>query len=92
MFTIYSKGESCPYCVKAEQMLTEKKIPHKIVMIPSEMSRDDLLAMVSSVNKKVTTKNLTVPQIFREGEIGSRVYIGGYEDLARHLMRNKHLL
>ena len=92
MFTVYSKGESCPFCVKAEQMLILKEIPHKIVLMPSEISRDDLLEMVSFVEKGINTNNLKVPQIFLEGEVGSRTYIGGYTDLARFLARNKHLL
>jgi glutaredoxin 3 len=82
MFTIYSKGESCKYCVKAKELLKERSINYKEVLIPQDISKDDLQ---SSIVPWIDQRDLTVPQIFLNGEIGSQRYIGGYDNLVEFL-------
>jgi len=86
MYTVYSKGESCPYCVKAKTLLKQKGLKFKVVLIPQDLTKDKLQDIV---NMWVKPEDLTVPQIFLEGEIGSRVYIGGHDNLVEFLNKRE---
>jgi glutaredoxin 3 len=62
--------ESCPYCVRAKQLLTQRKIPFQEVLVPMDDDQQwDDLYKLSGMR--------TMPQIFA----GDRL-IGGYSDLA----------
>jgi glutaredoxin 3 len=60
---------SCPFCVRAKRLLTERHIPYSEV----DVSEDDDLR--EDVMRR--TGRRTVPQIFIDGRS-----IGGYEELA----------
>jgi glutaredoxin 3 len=64
-------AEWCPYCVRAEQLLTRKGVPEiekiNVDLLPEE--REKMMAL---------TGQRTVPQIF----IGDS-HVGGFDDLAR---------
>ncbi|MFY0656297.1 MAG: glutaredoxin family protein [Neptunomonas phycophila] len=77
IFTVYSK-DNCPFCDKAKALLAAKYEQVNIINIPTDMSKDDLEEMV---RPHIGDADLTVPQIFIEGEIGSRSYIGGFDQL-----------
>lgn len=66
---MYSTG-ICPYCIRAERLLTEKGITEiekvRVDLDPSR--RDEMIAK---------TQRRTVPQIFIDGQ-----HIGGFDDLA----------
>ncbi len=65
---IYTK-ESCPFCVKAKQLLKRKNAAFQEIEISG---RDDLKAEMI----KKSAGRSTVPQIFINGEL-----IGGCDDL-----------
>lgn len=62
--------ETCPYCVAAKQLLTERGIEYEEKVIDR--------SQIKELMKE--TKMMTVPQIFIDG-----VLIGGYDDLVEHL-------
>lgn len=75
MLTIYSKP-SCPYCVKAKQLLESKGIHFQEV---------DVSADPQARQRLVDLGLRTVPQIFQ----GDELYVsGGYEGLANKLQGN----
>lgn len=80
IFTVYSK-DGCPYCDKAVALLESKFETFNIVKITSPSERDDLFHLVEQHHTGDDNWKLTVPQIFMEGEIGSRKYIGGFTEL-----------
>lgn len=61
---------SCPYCIRAEQLLLRKGISDiaKIRVDLHPQSRDEMVAK---------TGRRTVPQIYINGE-----HVGGYDDMA----------
>lgn len=61
----------CPFCAKAKQMLKDKGIPFKEIVL----GHDATLRTVRAI-----TGRETVPQVFIDGE-----HIGGSEELAEHL-------
>lgn len=67
--TVYTM-ESCPFCVQAKRLLTQRGIAFKEVLVP--MSDDD---QWDELYKRSGLR--TMPQIF----LGEKV-IGGYQDLA----------
>ncbi len=62
--------ETCPYCVAAKQLLTDRGIEYEEQVIDRSQIKD--------LMKK--TKMMTVPQIFIDDEL-----IGGYDDLVEYL-------
>lgn len=60
--------ETCPYCIKAKNFLTEKKISFKVIDLTHKP--EELKAL------KLQTGWQTVPQIFYKGK-----FIGGYTDM-----------
>jgi glutaredoxin 3 len=67
--TVYTM-ESCPYCLRAKELLKRRGIPFKEVLVPMD---DD--AQWDALEKKSGLK--TMPQIFA----GDRL-VGGYTELA----------
>jgi glutaredoxin 3 len=65
--TIYST-HTCPYCIRAKQLLEMKGIPFTEIMVDSDSSARAAMEQKSG--------RRTVPQIF----IGER-HVGGYDDL-----------
>lgn len=82
IFTVYSK-DLCPFCDKAIALLEAKFETFNVVKVPTDLARDDLETMVEGFHEDNPDWKLTVPQIFIEGEIGSRSYIGGFDDLEK---------
>ena len=64
---IWSK-DSCPYCVQAKALLTQKNIEFEERKIGDGWTKEDLLEAVPDAR--------TVPQIFLDGEL-----VGGFTDL-----------
>lgn len=62
--------EYCPYCVRAKQLLTQRQIPFREILVPED---DD--TQWDELYRKSGMR--TMPQIF----YGDRL-IGGYTDLA----------
>jgi glutaredoxin 3 len=60
----------CPYCVRAEQLLTRKGV-QKIDKIRVDLEPELRIAMMEKTGRR------TVPQIYIND-----VYVGGYDDLA----------
>lgn len=68
--TIYSKP-SCPFCVKAKNLLQTQGIPFKEIIVGADVTKEE-------VSEYVGREITTVPQILIDGE-----YVGGYTDLAQ---------
>ncbi len=66
---IYSIS-SCPYCIKAKNLLSKKHIPYKEIIVNKQSIRKLM---------KITGQS-TVPQIFINGQ-----FIGGYTDLVKYI-------
>lgn len=66
---MYSK-QTCPYCIRAEQLLLRKGIAH-IAKIDIEAHPDEMEKLMARTGRR------TVPQIY----IGD-THVGGYDDLA----------
>lgn len=64
---VWSKT-TCPFCVKAKDLLKEHNVEYEERNILTDWSKDDLLAAVPNAR--------TVPQIFIDEKL-----IGGYNDL-----------
>jgi glutaredoxin 3 len=69
--TVWSK-DSCPYCLQAKALLTQKGIEFEERNINRDWSKDQLLEAVPTAR--------TLPQIF----LGDN-YIGGFTELRKHL-------
>jgi glutaredoxin 3 len=67
---VWSKT-SCPFCVRAKELLTKKGYEIEERKINEGWTREQLLESVPNAR--------TVPQIFLDGE-----YIGGHDDLVKH--------
>jgi glutaredoxin 3 len=68
---IWSK-DSCPYCVQAKTLLSQKGIAFEERKIGDGYTKEDLLEAVPNAR--------TVPQIFLDGEL-----VGGYTELKQKL-------
>ena len=68
---VWSKT-TCPFCVRAKELLEEHNIPYEERMLGEGWTREQLLRQVPNAR--------TVPQIFIENN-----YIGGYNELVEHL-------
>lgn len=64
---VWSK-DSCPYCVQAKALLTQKNIEFEERKIGDGWTKEDLLEAVPNAR--------TVPQIFLDGEL-----VGGFTEL-----------
>ena len=65
---------TCPYCLRAKQLLQEKNIAyHEIRVDLDEQQRDKMIAL---------TGRRTVPQIYIDDQ-----YIGGCDDLFAHFKK-----
>jgi glutaredoxin 3 len=73
--TVYSK-DSCSFCVKAKELLTEYNYEYKEKNISNPDIRQELLTRVPDAK--------TVPQIFIETK-----YIGGYTELVNYLEKQR---
>lgn len=75
---IYSK-DSCPFCVKAKQFLSQHDIPYDEYLVGSGVTRNDIQSRVDAM-EGVNVEIRTVPQIF--AQVGSDWhYVGGYTEL-----------
>lgn len=70
---IYSRT-TCPWCVKAKQILTDKGVQFEEHVLGSEQFKDKQ-TLEAKLGKPVNT----VPQIILDGK-----YIGGCTELAKH--------
>jgi glutaredoxin 3 len=62
--------ESCPYCVRAKQLLSQRGVPFEEILVPMDDDDQwDALYKLSGMR--------TMPQIFAGEKL-----IGGYSDLA----------
>jgi glutaredoxin 3 len=68
---VWSKN-SCPYCVQAKALLTQKGIDFEERNINESWTKEQLLEAVPNAR--------TLPQIFLEDN-----YIGGFNELCKHL-------
>ena len=64
---VWSK-DSCPYCVQAKALLSQKNIEFEERKIGAGYTKEDLLEAVPTAR--------TVPQIFLDGEL-----VGGFTEL-----------
>ena len=64
---VWSK-DSCPYCVQAKALLSQKGIEFEEKKIGDGYTKEDLLEAVPNA--------MTVPQIFLDGE-----HVGGFTEL-----------
>ena len=71
---IYSKP-NCPYCVRAEQLLTRENIAY--TKYDAVSTREHLIERVTKASGRAPQ---SVPQIFLGGQ-----YIGGYTELAAYI-------
>jgi glutaredoxin len=70
-YIIYGKG-NCPYCEKAKNLLTIKKLEFEYLTLDKDYTREELLELAPDAR--------TVPQIWLESE-SELSYIGGYTEL-----------
>jgi glutaredoxin len=74
---VYGK-DTCPYCVKAKQLLKEKNLPFTDVKVGVDVTREQVQQLAEAAGAKVEIKS--IPQIIIDGK-----YIGGYTDLVNFL-------
>lgn len=78
-YIIYTKS-SCPFCVKAQELLKIYDIQYDTISIDS--------SPLLFEEMKTAWKWKTVPMVFRytgENPVGTLEFIGGYTDLAKKL-------
>jgi len=76
---IYSKS-SCPFCVKAKQLLEQRNIPYNEYIVDRDVSKSDIQSRVDAMGVDVEIR--TVPQIFAQSG-DDWVYIGGFDDFKK---------
>jgi glutaredoxin 3 len=72
MIAIVWSKKTCPFCVKAKELLDQNNIPYEERTVGEGWTREQLLTEVPNAR--------TVPQIFIDN-----LYIGGYNELVEHL-------
>ncbi len=72
--------ETCPFCIKARDMLSERKIPFKEVVF-----QEDQLGMLEEIKDAYSWR--TVPMIFYRDE-NKVEFVGGYTDLVEYVDSN----
>lgn len=70
---------TCPYCVRAKALLTQKNIPFTEVIIGRDMLHEEFFAQYPNQR--------TVPLIFLDEQ-----RIGGYDDLVAYFKNQPNLL
>ena len=68
---VWSKN-SCPFCVQAKSLLTQKGIEFEERNIETDWSKEQLLEAVPTAR--------TLPQIFLDDQL-----VGGFNELRKHL-------
>jgi glutaredoxin len=76
-YTMWAKSECC-YCLRAQALLLEKKLPHSVVLV------DDNKGLLQEVQQKFNWS--TVPVIVEEKD-NVEIFIGGFTDLVEYLER-----
>ena len=76
---IYSKT-SCPFCVRAKQLLDKHDIPYDEYLVGTQVSKEDIQSRVDAMNLNVQVR--TVPQIFASVN-DDWVYVGGFSELSK---------
>lgn len=83
---MYVRG-SCPFCVKAKELLRQRGIPVDVYEVGRDVSKEDIQSRVDAMGLNVQIR--TVPQIF--AEIKNQEdweYIGGHDDLVNFLRQS----
>ena len=75
-FFLWIKPE-CPYCQKASDLLAENEYPHTLYNLDSDPE------LMNKVKQKFNHK--TVPMIVEQRNDGESNFIGGCDDLEKHL-------
>lgn len=75
---IYSKT-SCPYCIRAKVLLSQKNIPYQEHILSGSITKADIEKKLKSLG--INTEVKTVPQIFYTDKNNKVHYIGGYTEL-----------
>lgn len=79
---VFSKP-SCPFCVKAKDLLNRQNIDYEEKIVGVDVTKSDIQSMVDRMGIKTVIR--TVPQIFFKNETtGSVEYIGGFTELNQH--------
>lgn len=65
--------ESCPYCNNALQLLKEKKIKHKAIIVENKQETKEYYKKQNGMK--------TFPQIFAQMDKDNFIKIGGHDDL-----------
>jgi glutaredoxin len=73
---VWSKN-SCPFCVQAKSLLTQKGIEFEERNIETDWSKEQLLEAVPTAR--------TLPQIFLDDQL-----IGGFNELRKHLQESSN--
>lgn len=68
---IYAK-DGCPFCIKAKELLKQRRLPFVEYKVGAEVSKETL-------SERAGTPVRTVPQIFIDDK-----HIGGYTELAAY--------
>ena len=74
----------CPWCDRAKVLLDENNYRYDVDAM------DDEPELLLEIKKSLQFK--TVPIIWEINYLGNRSFIGGYEDLVKHLAGDKRLL
>ena len=74
----------CPWCEKAQKLLSEENYRFDVDIMDSEPEL--LLEIKKSLGHK------TVPMIWEIDFLGKKTFVGGYDDLTRHLNKTKRIL
>lgn len=80
-YTIYST-HTCPFCTAAQNLLSQNKLPFDVKYV--DANKEILAEMLT-----LAPGAKTVPQIFLDEGDGFHQYIGGHDDLVKHLIESK---
>ena len=79
---------SCPYCVRAKELLKTEKIPFDESTVGVDVTKSDIQDMVNRLG--VDAQITTVPQIFFiHQDVDMPEFIGGYTELNKYIQDNK---
>lgn len=78
MYTIYG-AEWCDFCIKAKELLDEKKIPYTFKNVDDSQVAEDFKKMIGK-------EHSSIPQIFASNG-GFHELIGGYQELSAKLAK-----
>ena len=74
--------QSCPYCVKAKDLLAENSLKYKF------RDLEENRALLMEFAKKFSWD--TVPMVFKFSASGEPTFLGGYSDLVTHLSEGEN--